>query len=249
VHPVAVGSIVFICTFAGALLGMRLRTVLPEHHFDADSRDTMKLGIGLIATMTALVLGLVTASAQSSVDAVDTAVKHTATQVLVLDRTLARYGSETSQIRTSFQRLVGARIDMIWPQGSAQPVSLDPMRSGAVPGAEGVAHAIRGLQPRDGSQRALQARALDLTEALLQTRWLMVAGTGTSVPLLFLVVLLFWLTITFSSFGLYAPLGASRALTLACAPAITRSSRPADSPASPRRGSPARCLPHARWPR
>src|SRR5207253_1675985 len=91
--------IVFACTFAGALLGMWLRTVLPERQLDADSRATVKLGIGLIATMTALVLGLVTASAKSSFDAVDTGVKQTATQVLALDRVLARYGSETGKIR------------------------------------------------------------------------------------------------------------------------------------------------------
>ena len=77
-NPTIVGLIVFTCTFGGALLGMWLRTTLPEHHCDAESRDTVKVGIGLIATMTALVLGLVTASAKSSFDTVDTAVKHTA---------------------------------------------------------------------------------------------------------------------------------------------------------------------------
>ena len=66
-----VGTIVFICTFGGALLGLWLRTMLREHHLGGESRDTVKVGIGLVATMTALVLGLVTASAKSSFDAVD----------------------------------------------------------------------------------------------------------------------------------------------------------------------------------
>ena len=87
-----VGIIVFTCTFAGALLGMWLRAALPGHWLDAESRDTVKVGVGLIATMTALVLGLVTASAKNSFDAVDTAVKQTAIQLLALDRVLARYG-------------------------------------------------------------------------------------------------------------------------------------------------------------
>jgi hypothetical protein len=201
VNASVVGIIVFACTFAGALLGMWLRAVLPEHYFDTESRDTVKVGIGLIATMTALVLGLVTASAKSSFDDVNTAVKQFATQVLALDRALARYGPETGEIRRGLQRAVGARIDMIWPQDS-KPASLDPMR---VPGVEGLAAAIRGLKPHDDSQRALQARALDLAEALLQARWLVLAGTGASVPVPFLAVLLFWLTITFASFGLFAP--------------------------------------------
>ena len=129
-----VGIIVFTCTFAGALLGMWLGTALPEHWLAASS-DTVKVGVGLIATMTALVLGLVTASAKNSFDAVDTTVKQTATQLLALDRVLARYGSETGEIRKGLQRVVGARIDMIWGQGSSKPANLDPIRSGAALGA------------------------------------------------------------------------------------------------------------------
>ena len=81
--------------------------------------------------------------------------------------------------------------------------------------------AIRGLAPRDDSQRALQSRALDLAEALLQARWLVFAGGGTSVPLPFLVVLLFWLTITFTSFGLFAPRNATvLAVLFVCAVSV-----------------------------
>jgi hypothetical protein len=197
-----VGAIVFACTFAGTLLGMWLRTVLPEHHFDAASKDTVKLGIGLVATMTALVLGLVTASAKSSFDDVDAAVKQSAIKVLTLDRALSRYGPEAGEIRKGLQRAVGARIEMIWPQDSSKPAKLDPMR---VPQTEGLADAIRGMKPLDDSQRALQAQAVDLAETLLQERWLVIAGTGASVPVVFLAVLVFWLTITFTSFGLFAP--------------------------------------------
>lgn len=208
-NPTIVGIIVFTCTFGCALLGLWLRTTLPEHHLDAESRDTVKVGIGLIATMTALVLGLITASAKSSFDAVDTAVKQTAINILTLDRVLARYGSETSEIRKGLQHAIGARIDTIWTKGSSKPANLDPIRSGAGSAAEGLADVIRGLRPHDNSQRALQSRALDLTEGLLQARWLVLAGTETSVPVPFLVILLFWLTITFSSFGLFAPRNAT----------------------------------------
>jgi hypothetical protein len=105
--------IVFECTFEGALLGMRLRTSLPAHHLDADSRDTVKVRIGLIATMTALILGLITASAKGSFDALDTALKQTAVEVLTLDRILARYGSKTGEIRQGLRQAFGDRIDML----------------------------------------------------------------------------------------------------------------------------------------
>jgi hypothetical protein len=184
---------------------MWLQKTLPGHHLDAESKDTVKVGIGLIATMTALVLGLVTASAKSSFDAVDTAVRHTAMDVLTLDRVLARYGPETAEIRKALQHAVASQIDTIWQQSSSRPAQWDPIRSGT----EGLAQGIRGLTPRDDSQRSLQSRALDLGEALLQARWIRFAGVGTSVPLAFLAVLVFWLTITFASYGLFAPRNAT----------------------------------------
>jgi len=200
VNPNVIGIIVFTATFGAALLATRLRTLLPQHYFDAESKDTVKLGIGLIATMTALVLGLVTASAKSSFDGVNAAVKAFATQSLALDGTLARYGPETVEIRGELKRVIRDRIDMVWPQGASKPVSLDPLS-----GSENVAGAIRQLKPADEAQRELQARALDIAEALLQSRGIVTTSVGASVPLPFLGVLLFWLTITFASFGLFAP--------------------------------------------
>jgi hypothetical protein len=103
---------------------------------------------------------------------------------------------------------------MIWPQDSSKPAKLDTMHPGVSSEAERLAEAIRALKPRDDSQRGLQSHALDLTEALLQTRWLVLAGTETSVPVPFLVILLFWLTITFGSFGLFAPRNATVLMVL-----------------------------------
>lgn len=205
--PTVVGMLVFAFTLAAALLGNWLRTILPDHHLSDESRDTVKLGIGLIATMTALVLGLVTASAKSSFDAVDTALKHSAMDILTLDRLLARYGPETKEIRVALQHVVASRIETIWPQNSSRPADIEPLRAASE--VEGLADAIRGLDARDDFHRSLQARALDLAETLLQMRWLVVARGGTSVAPPFLVVLLFWLTITFASFGLFAPRNAT----------------------------------------
>src|SRR5215467_14616036 len=93
---------------------MWLRSILPKNHLDADSKDTVKVGIGLIATMTALVLGLVTAASKSSFDAGGAAVKQGALNILAVDRVLARYGPETGEIRKGLKDLLAARIDAIW---------------------------------------------------------------------------------------------------------------------------------------
>ena len=218
-NPVSAGIIAFACTFGGAVLGMWLPRVLPPHHLDTRSKDTIRVGIGLISTITALVLGLVTASAKSSFDAADAAVEQSATNILALDRTLARYGSETNEIRRALQQALRARIDTIWPQDSSKPVDLDPMRAGTGRATEGIAGAIHGLRPRDDSQRELRLRALELAETMLRARWLSVAAAERSVSGPFFLVI--WLTITFASFGLFAPRNATvLAVLFVCALSI-----------------------------
>jgi hypothetical protein len=204
-NPTMISLTVFACTFGGALLGLWLRSVLPQHHLNKESHDTVKVGIALIATMTALVLGLVTASAKSSFDAVESAVQQTAIDVLTLDRMLAQYGPETRMIRDQVKFAVGARLEIIWPKDSSGPANLDPLKMQGGPGAETLAQAIRALQPGTDTQQALQTAAIDQSQALLKARWMALASVSSSIPVYFLVILIFWLTVTFTSFGLFAP--------------------------------------------
>jgi hypothetical protein len=205
--PLAIGIVVFICTLGGALVGMWLRRTLPEHHLRDESRDTMKLGIGLVATLTALVLGLVTASAKSSFDDLNRAIKNVAADVIATDRVLARYGSETKDIRATLTRVIAHRIEMTWSKGPSQAAKLDVTEATAT--GEWVVDQIRALAPPNDAQRLLQSRALDQSEALLRARWVVLGELGTSIPWPFLIVLVFWLTITFMSFGVQAPANAT----------------------------------------
>lgn len=215
-NPALIGMIVFAFTITASLVGMRLRKVLPEHHVNTESRDAVKLCVGLIATMTALVLGLVTASAKSHFDSVNAAVGHAAVEILTLDRLLARYGPETREIRAALKDAVALRIDMIWPQDSSRKADLDPIRVRL--GIEAIPDRIRGLTPADEKQKSVQARAADLSEGLLQMRWLASAEVESSIPVAFLATLVCWLTITFGIFGLLAPGNATvRTVFFVCA--------------------------------
>jgi hypothetical protein len=207
VTPIVIGTVVFACTFCGALAGMWLRRALPRHHLGDDSRDTIKLGVGLIATMTALILGLVTASAKSSFDEVTAALKHSAAEALALDRTLARYGPDAQDIRADMKASLQQRVEMMWPTDPSRGSQFDS--TPAPRDVELLAARIRSLKPQTDEQRWLQSRALELGESLFERRSLIVAGIGSSVPLPFLAMLLFWLTVTFASFGLFAPSNAT----------------------------------------
>ena len=110
---IAISSIVFLFVFVSALFGMFLRTVLPQHHLGDDSKDVVKMGMGLVATMSALVLGLVITSAKSSFDALGTEMTAASSNVILLDRTLASYGPETQQERELLRSAVAAAVNRI----------------------------------------------------------------------------------------------------------------------------------------
>jgi Protein of unknown function (DUF4239) len=216
-NPGLIGGIAFLCCVLGVLLGGWLRTRLPAQHLEGESKDVIKLGIGLTATVTALVLGLVTASTKSSFDAVDTTVKETATKLLVIDRTLARYGPEAAALRAELKHVVAERIEMIWPTNVAQPLGLDPTTAGRPRRVEGLVDAIRSLDASDPLKGVLQERATSLAEDVLEARWMAMAGTGSSVPLLFLVVVVSWLTLIFAIYGMFADTRTAVMVLFVCA--------------------------------
>ena len=209
--PIAIASIVFACLFASSLLGMLLRSRVPVDHVSADSRDAVKLAMGLIATMAALVLGLLTASAKTSFDTWNNEIKESAARIILLDRTLAEYGPETRQIRDLIRSAVAYRISQTWPEDDPRHGTLDSSTTQVVEGIEG---RIRALSPQNDTQRALQAKALQIGSDLLGARWLLLTQAGNSTPLLFLVVLVFWLSVLFASFGVLAPRNATVAAAL-----------------------------------
>jgi hypothetical protein len=200
--PWTMGCLVLACTFGGALLGMWLRRLVPDGHVSDAAWDTAKLGIGLVATMTALLLGLVTASAKSSFDEMGNTIRHTAAELLTLDRSLGKYGPETKEIREAVKLGVARRIEETWPQDGAD---LELAMAEDTPMIEAIGDRIRALSPESEVQRDLRARALGLIDRILESRWLVLSGRRSSIPVLFLTALTAWLTVTFTIFGVFAP--------------------------------------------
>jgi Protein of unknown function (DUF4239) len=198
---VSVGSIVFACVFGGSLIGMALRLILPEHHLNADSKDVIRLGTGLTATMSALVLALLIASAKNSYDAQRNEVTQISANVIILDRVLAHYGPETKAARDLLRRYVVRLHDQMWPGSISRSAELEP----ASALGERFYDEVQELSPQNEVQRSLQAQAQKMTIELGQTRWLLFEQGGSSIPMPFLVLLVFWVTIIFLGFGLFAP--------------------------------------------
>jgi hypothetical protein len=208
-NSLAIGGIAFLCVFGGALCGLFLRTRLREHHLSAESKEVVKLGVGLIATMSALVLGLLVASAKSSFDAQSSEVTHMAGNAVLLDRVLAHYGPDAKEARATLRTAVTGILNQLWPADGSESGQNKPTLSGEV-----LYEKIQNLKPEDEAKRTLQNQALKIAVDIGQTRWLLYAQKGSAVSVPFLVVVIFWLTIIFGSFGLFAPRNAVVLLTL-----------------------------------
>lgn len=200
--PITISLTVLAFVFGGALLGMYLRRILPDHHVIADSRGLVMLGTGLVGTMAAIVLGMMVSSAKSSYDTQKNSLTLTSTKVILLDRALAHYGPETNLSREVLRNIVQQMLDRIWPQNRSQRAELAPVMSTS---NEALYDQILQLSPTNDRQRMLRDRAANLAAELGEARWLMFEQTSNSVGAPFLVILTFWFAIIFVSFGLYAP--------------------------------------------
>jgi hypothetical protein len=202
---IAIGLIVFALVFGSALLAMVVRGALPEHHLSADSKDVVKLGVALVATMSALVLSLLVASAKSAYDTRSNQLVQASADIILLDRALARYGPETKDARSVLQHSVASTVERFWPTEGAKAIAIDPN----VSPVEALYDKVEALSPQSEVQRAMQSQAQSLAGDLARTRLLLFENLGSSIPVPFLVVLVFWLCIIFTSFGLFAPRNAT----------------------------------------
>jgi hypothetical protein len=204
-RAMAIGWLVFTLVFGSAMLAMFVHSKLPVDHLSSDSKDVVKLGVALIATMSALVLSLLIASAKTAFDTRSNQLVQASADIILLDRALARYGPETNDARSLLQRSVAETVERFWPAEGAKPVVVDP---GASP-VEALFDKIDALTPQNDAQRALRSQAETMALDVGRTRLLLFEHLGTSIPVPFLVVLVFWLCIIFASFGLFAPRNAT----------------------------------------
>jgi hypothetical protein len=220
VHSITTGLIVFACVFGGTLFGLYLSKRVAARHLSADSKDVMKLALGVIGTLAALVLGLLLASAKSSFDAKSNGINQIAADIVLLDRALARYGPETRDARDLLRHALAADIRQVWPEEKLQVARLDTIE--AASGLESIEDSVADFSPRTGTQRGLQARALSLITEIRQERALILGRTKITIPVPFLIVLVWWFTIIFACLSLFAPRNALvMAIMFACALSVS----------------------------
>jgi hypothetical protein len=218
--PIAISLLAFGLMLLGILAGGCAQRKLPEGHLSPESKEVVKLSMGIMGTLAALVLGLMVANAQSTYAARDAEIKQLTAHVILLDTLLEQYGKEADGVRMTLRQAVPRVAEQIWREGRSTALQSAPFK----PASEGEAfyRQIQNLQPSSDIQREIKDRLLQVTIDTAQARFLLFSHLGSSMPMPFLAVLLFWLTILFAGFALMArPNATTVAALVVCALSVS----------------------------
>jgi hypothetical protein len=202
--------IVFGCLVGAVLVGRTLRSFLPQAHLSTESKDAMKLAIGLVATMSALVLGLLVSSAKGAYDTERSEVILMASKITFLARVLDAYGPDAAVVRALLRNTLDEAIQQMWPGQMRRPTDRNPdVQAGNLAYA-----ALQQLSPQNDMQRVLKPLATTLAGDVAQTRSLLAAQSVPSVSQAMLTILVSWLVVIFVGFSVLAPPNATTVLAL-----------------------------------
>jgi hypothetical protein len=195
---------------------MLLRRVLPEHHKDDKSADAVLRAVGLVVTLTALVLGFFVNSAKTYYDGISDELKKIGAGLSVIDRTLLHYGPETADARTLLRQTAGSAVQMLWPNHAGTLPTLPEGRPMA--GLEQLENAVRLLPAGDPLQQQYRDQALGYVGDIQREGVMMGEMSTTRLQPALMLVLLSWLLIIYLGFGLVWPRSgtAVAALVMSC---------------------------------
>jgi ABC-type amino acid transport system permease subunit len=196
-----VGLISFVAIFGGVIAGMWIAHRLPGHHLTTETQSAVTVSVAVIGTLSALVLGLMITAANRSFSARSDEVRELSVQLIRMDRNLHRYGPEADDARLALHAWAKAKTQQLFPEKGQER----PSTEGTIIMIESVQDEILELEPKNPGQTYLRTLCLTLSSNIIQARWSLETLAGESIPIPFLILLVFWLSIVFASFGLFAP--------------------------------------------
>ncbi|MFZ0517793.1 MAG: hypothetical protein WBG35_11190 [Acidobacteriaceae bacterium] len=201
--PLVMGVIALACVFGGALLGMFCRKHVPSEYQASESKEVVRLVMGLVVTTAAMALGLLVGSAKNFFDTQNAEMAQIAGNYILLDRVLTSYGPGASDARAALRSELA---DQLGESGTLERRNRAYMNiKEGVEMSDTIRERIQALSPADDSQRFLKQQSLALLFQLGQTRWLLFAQNAVPFPRFLMAMLISWLVLLFVSFGIFAP--------------------------------------------
>jgi hypothetical protein len=200
---IGAAGVVVIFVGLGAAAGMVLQRLQPEHHRGDPSKDIVKLVLGLMGTMTALVLSLLIASAHTFYDTQRSEIQQLSVDVLLLDDSLRRYGPPADAVRAELHMRLEAMLAGMSP--ATEAAAMRQLTARRI-GVSDLITAVGALAPATDTQRLAASKAQALVADIASIRLLIHEQTTTALPTTLAAILLCWLVLLFVGFGLFAPL-------------------------------------------
>jgi hypothetical protein len=214
-----ISLVVLLCLMAGFFLGLGMQRRLPDHHLSKESQDTIKLGAGIVATMSALILGLLVSSAKNSFDHMNASIAQNGARIIQLDQLLAEYGPETRVIRDQLKNSIAERVKDVWNPADPHSSGMKALEKATT--MLDLQCQLQTLTPQTGEQKSVLNQSQQIATQIWQDRLLMMEEQQEPIPMVFLVLLVFWLSLLFLSFGLFAPVNVTVVMVLlTCAVAV-----------------------------
>ena len=220
-NPLIVGLIVFAVVLAGALVGWTTKQRLPKHHLTEETKNVVSVSMAVVATVSALVLGLLISNANTKFSVLEGEVTALSAEILRLDQILHQYGPDTNPARETLREYAEQKTDDLFPKEPANVRLGNPSTYELLQRLEDSLLAMKPATPRD---QWWLGQAMSLAGKMGDIRWLLAQQIGQGTPKAFVALLVFWLALLFFSFGLFAPRNATViavlgvcALSVACA--------------------------------
>ena len=210
-NPLVVGLIVFTVMMGGAFVGWRLRKLLPAQHLTEETKSLVSVSTAIVATVSALVLGLLISNANSSFIRLGGQVTTLSAEILRLDKMLLRYGSDAQPARDTLLQYAKQKTADMFPENPENVRLGNPATYELLQRLEDMLLALKPQNPRD---QWWMGQAMMLASKIGDTRWLIAQQVGQGTPKAFVTLLVFWLALLFASFGLFAPHNLTSAVIL-----------------------------------
>jgi hypothetical protein len=217
-HSWIIGVLTLALTMAGAFMGWRLKKLLPHHHLTEETKKLVSASTAVVATVSALVLGLLISNANASFSRLGGEVTTLSAQILRLDRILLRYGPESQPARHVLREYAEQKAADMFPDDGSHVRLGNPSTYELLQRLEDSLLALKPATPRD---QWWLGQAMTLAGKIGESRWLIAQQVGQGTPKAVVALLVFWLTLLFASFGLFAPHNLTSAVILTlCALAV-----------------------------
>jgi hypothetical protein len=207
--------VILVGTFVGWLAGQRL-----QHHVTEETKFVINMASGVVATVAAISLGLLLSSSNATYTSRTNDVTRLSAEIIRLDRLLARYGADADPARETLRQFAERKAADLFPEDQrASPRMQNEATYDVFFQAE---EQILALPTDNPLNQWIVNQAMTLASDIGNTRWLLAQQESQWMPPAFLVLLTFWLTLLFASFGLFAPRKAISAVALVlCALAVS----------------------------